>query len=104
MKTATIDRTGSATTKSTEETAKFRVGRDILQIRIGTAVTPGDRPAGVQLTMQPPVDDMTGERRAERRKATHLLGPCIKRLNQSPLGVLQTTGDENRGEVLAPER
>ncbi len=87
-----------------EETTEFRVGQDVLQIRIGTGVTPGDRPAGVQLTMQPPVDDVTGERRAERRQAAHLLGPRIKRLNQSPLGRLQTIGNENRREVLTTER
>ena len=89
---------------STEEAAEFRVGRDVLQIRVGTGVTPGDRPAGVQLTIQPPVDDMTGERRAERRQAAHLLGPRIERLDQSPLGILQTIGNENLGEVFTPER
>ena len=58
----------------------------------------------MQLTMQPPVDDMTGERRAERRQTAHLLGPRIERLDQSPLGRLQTIGRENRGEVLTTER
>ena len=58
----------------------------------------------MQLTMQPPVDDMAGKRRAERRQTAHLLGPRIERLDQSPLGRLQTIGDEDRGEVLAPER
>ena len=58
----------------------------------------------MQLTMQPSVDDVTGERRTKRRQTARLLGPRIKRLNQLPLGRLQTIGSENRGEFLTAER
>jgi hypothetical protein len=39
---------------STEKITKFRIGRDVLQIWVGAGVTPGNRPTGMQLTMQPP--------------------------------------------------
>src|SRR5262249_10276258 len=58
----------SATLGSMEEVTEFRIGWNVLQIRIGTGIAPGDRPTSVQLTVQPPVDNMAGERRAERRQ------------------------------------
>ena len=50
-----------------EESAEFRIGRNILQVGIGAGVAPGDRAAGMQLTVKAPVDDVTGER--PRRKS-----------------------------------
>src|SRR5262249_2509487 len=98
-----VDVNENATIRSTEENAEFRIGRNVLQIRIGTSVTPGNCPTSMQLTMQPPVEDRTGQRGHERRKARQVLRPRIECLDQSPLGRLQTIGNKNRGEVFTAE-
>src|SRR5262249_15832145 len=73
----TVDVEKNPTIRSTKEAPELRVGRNILQTWVTAGVTPSERPAGMQLTMQPPVDDMTGKCRTERRQTAHLLGPCI---------------------------
>jgi hypothetical protein len=47
---------------------------------------------------------MAGKCRAERRQIACLLGARIERLDQSPLGRLQTVGNENRSKFLTTER
>jgi DNA polymerase-1 len=54
----------------------------------------------MQLAMEASIDNMAGERRAERCETAHLLGPRIERLDQFPLGRLQTIGNKNFGIIF----
>src|SRR5215472_3447250 len=82
LKLGIININKNTTLGSTEETAEFGIGRNILQVRIGAGVTPGDRPSSMQLAVQPPVDDMIGKHCTKRGKTTCLLGARMQRLDK----------------------